>query len=380
MSATATPTVCAEPAPAPAELQSLGERLVAGEKITALAKEAGIPWQQLHSKLAELGFKPAKAKPAKAKAKPQAAPAADAAPDGGQIVDNPEPTVAHDQGEDTPSPAAPADNPESTPVQAEGADGTPAAATPAPASFTLIPRNLAALAKLCGDNDRFVLAGVHLVVTPTSYRAEASNGKVAGIVESKTLEDPAVFPSAAVEALGTSANGEPSAVIPAKAWEDALNQVPKRSYKPALCCAGVKAGAQATTFVSTDLERLNVSQPRNLEGNFPEIDKVMPKKPKAVRKFPAKQLIELLRVASNYADPGDLLGNLAPVTIEFHGKDAPVVIRCESGTQKFTGLIMPITPPETIPAADAGASSPAAPQDNLESSPPQAEAAEGTAE
>jgi hypothetical protein len=46
------------PEPASVDLHTLGARWLAGEKISALAREAGMVWNRLWSDLAKLGYRP----------------------------------------------------------------------------------------------------------------------------------------------------------------------------------------------------------------------------------------------------------------------------------------------------------------------------------
>ncbi len=46
------------PEPARVDLHALGARWLAGEKISALAREAGLVWNRLWSDLAKLGYRP----------------------------------------------------------------------------------------------------------------------------------------------------------------------------------------------------------------------------------------------------------------------------------------------------------------------------------
>ena len=54
--AVAAPVTVSEPAAL--DLHTLGARWLAGEKISALAREAGVVWNKLWSDLAKLGYRP----------------------------------------------------------------------------------------------------------------------------------------------------------------------------------------------------------------------------------------------------------------------------------------------------------------------------------
>ena len=100
--------------------------------------------------------------------------------------------------------------------------------------YLLLPPNLACLVRLAatGRHPRYALSGVHLVATAGGYRAEASTGTVLGIVEG-AQNGAGQFPVLPV--LEAAAGGAAEVLVPAAAWQEAFQMVPKKVIKPVLC-------------------------------------------------------------------------------------------------------------------------------------------------
>ncbi len=128
---------------------------------------------------------------------------------------------------------------------------------------------------------------------------------------------------------------------PRTIWTNAFKSLPRRKVaKPILGNLAAVIGKEVTTFGSTDLESAKVTQPRNVEGHFPMVDEVLPKKQPVCRfRIDAKLFAELLAVASQFSPDGG-----AGVDIDVFDKDGkvPIMVRAKNDTQEFTGVIMPL--------------------------------------
>lgn len=197
----------------------------------------------------------------------------------------------------------------------------------------LLHSNLSAIAKLVGESSRYVMSGIHVSRKgETGYRVVATNGKVLGLVEGDAGPTDE-FPT--IPAVETAPNGANSAIVPAAEFVKAMKDVPRKMVRAAMNCLACVIGTQQTTLASSTLDSNIVRQPRNVEGRFPNVDKVIPKTAPAVTlTFNPKFLAELLQVASEFAADGI-------VTIEVRGANQPLVIRASSPSQTFTGLAMP---------------------------------------
>lgn len=211
----------------------------------------------------------------------------------------------------------------------------------------LLPPNLAGLANLTAkEGHRFALSGVRLMSTERGYRAEATNGKILGVVTGEEAGDPAEYP--ALSLLKDAPNGATSAIVHAAAWKEAFKLVPKK-VGPKLACLAAVLGKDATTFAATDLERSRGSQTRNMNGQFPDVDNAIPRgTPAAAVRLDAFLLIDLLKAAVEFTEDG----HPGVVTIELRAGTTPVVVRASDGGQEFTGLLVPLSDLTPKPAKE----------------------------
>lgn len=204
----------------------------------------------------------------------------------------------------------------------------------------LLPANLGILSTLCaGSSYRYSMTGVKVKFHEGTYEAMATDGKYAAIVTG-TCEDGTQYPS--VAALHSAPNGATEAVVNAPHWKEAFRGIPKGRFaksKPILANVAVVVGENVTTLATTDLDQDRVSQPRNLEGRFPDVQGVFPKDaPRATICVNPKLLITLLKAAVEFAEEGS-----ERVSIELREATSPVVVTSEKGDQKFRGILMPLT-------------------------------------
>jgi DNA polymerase III sliding clamp (beta) subunit (PCNA family) len=97
---------------------------------------------------------------------------------------------------------------------------------------------------------------------------------------------------------------------------------------------------RSTSLASTNLEQTSFTQPENLQGRWPDTDRVIPDgQPIASVRVNAKALAELLSVAANFADEN------FTVTLHVHANGAPIrlIASDPSKGQEFVGLLMPLS-------------------------------------
>ncbi len=216
-----------------------------------------------------------------------------------------------------------------------------------PACTLLLPKNLACLAKLTakGEQIRFgATQGVQLSRTKLGYSAVATDGRVAAMVEGEPEHDAADYPG--LSALASAPNSAASSIVPAKEWANAFKTAPKegRHGKPILSNVACVMGNDITTLASTNLETVNVQTPRNLDGRFPNIKQVIPARNAVVTvAVDPKLLASVLLAAAEFTTDES-----KRVDLTIYPNNAPIAVRCQNASQKFTGVVVPLT----VPAAD----------------------------
>jgi hypothetical protein len=217
---------------------------------------------------------------------------------------------------------------------------TPAevAAEPAkPRPFLMLPPNLAVLGKIAGDNMRYALSALNIQETDEGYRVEATDTRRLAVVTGPS-EGADEFPD--VSGL-RGPLPEKQALLPVRVFEKACKSVPTRAYKEHLKRVAVRLGATSSVLAATDLDCATVLEPRNVEGRFPDAEKVFPnRKPKVQFSVDAKMLADLLQVAVAFALEGS---NRVDVLV--YGEKEPVELRTTTNEkgQKFRGLIVPLS-------------------------------------
>jgi hypothetical protein len=207
-----------------------------------------------------------------------------------------------------------------------------------------LPANLGALARLADKGAGRYSSAVQLTATAGGYKAVATNGKILGVVTGLS-DDSDKYPD--LPALASAPNGETCSLVPVKDWAAAFKAAPKPrpSYRrqrvgSVLCNVAAVIGKDVTTLASTDLERVNVAQPRNVDGLFPDANAVLPKakdKPKATVLVSAKLLIDLLTAVMAFSGE-----DRCAVRLDVFAPERPVRVTAGSESQQFTGLIMPL--------------------------------------
>lgn len=204
--------------------------------------------------------------------------------------------------------------------------------------IVLLPRSVGTLAKIAADSSepRYVFQGVRLEKDEKTWRCIATNGKFLVLVEGQRGDED-LFPNPPIFA---AADSKATAVsVPAKEWDKAFKEIPKRAVKPILENVAVATGENTTTFMSTNLENCNVSEPRNIDGRYPDYQQVLvDKKPERTFKCSIDGLVNLLNSAKAFAPDGMIEVRF------FEGKDVVGVGCTTEAGLKFTGIVMSQAP------------------------------------
>lgn len=224
---------------------------------------------------------------------------------------------------------------------------TPVVETPVqPTKFLLMPTNVAAIANLVDKRSTSRWGGTSGInVTSLNggdkYQLDATNGSYFGRVVGAS-ESSEEYPP--IPALQSAPNGATTALVQSKSFVNACKQVPKRSIRGILTKMAVKLGDDVTTMASTDCDTNSITQPRNVEGKFPNGDAVLDAFNDDARdavkiKLDVKKLIELLQVAKEFTD-----GENNEIILEVidESRAMRVTARHNENDQDFTSLIMPV--------------------------------------
>lgn len=194
----------------------------------------------------------------------------------------------------------------------------------------LLPHNVSAIVKAAAKASvRYALAAVKMDASADGqYRVEATDGKVLARVEgntepASTLTD---YP-----ALVSAPNSASSALVPAAG----LGAAGKSTKHP----IGISLGEKQTTIGTVRKAGIDVSTLENCDGRYPQTDDVFPSAQKGASvvfsiTFDPELLASLLEIASTYTDR---------VRFDFFGKDKPAELHGQSESQKFSGIIMPLS-------------------------------------
>ena len=214
------------------------------------------------------------------------------------------------------------------------------------APMNLLPTNLAPLADIADPNEgtRWAVTGVQLesFTDGTGWRATATDCKRMVRVSGPDITKADDYPD--LPGMNAAPNGAMKALIPASRWKDFFRNAAKltKKAKPALRAVAVKMGPDRVTLGATDGDDQPLTQTPTVEGRFPPINDIMPKKfgvGLAVVNIDPALFAETLGAIAKMMDPerGE------PVTMEIFGPDRPIHFSAEgaNGT-KIESILMPM--------------------------------------
>jgi hypothetical protein len=209
-----------------------------------------------------------------------------------------------------------------------------------------LPKNLIHLATLCGtDASRNSLRCVRLREYEGGYRAEASDGRLLGIVRGPDRANDRAVTDDQRELLEQAPGGSFEAVVPMDAWRKAFKQLPAGGV------LGASASRYAVHFAAPDGFQAAATE----DARYPDVDQVLPRRRPLVRLMVnPTHLAKLLTVAAQYSDPD------APwVELWYYGRELPIGLLTRNGDgQFFDGLCMPLTNSPTEPIPENGNAQP----------------------
>ena len=184
------------------------------------------------------------------------------------------------------------------------------------------------------DASRYILQAVLIEETENGLKATATDGRMLAQVEDKagtmTADD---FP--VLEAMKNAPNGAKKALIPAAALAGV--KFPRKSTLPILSMALASLGETQSTFATTDLETANVQPARNIEGNFPAYEQVIPTgKNVGQVKMSVDLMVRALKVLKDTGADA--------FTLELFGERNAVKMTAETSGEKILVIGMPIAP------------------------------------
>jgi hypothetical protein len=152
--------------------------------------------------------------------------------------------------------------------------------------MNLLPTNLAPLADVADQREgtRWAVSGVQLESLtdgngmPAGWRATATDTKRLVRVTGPDVTPLENYPD--LPGMTTAPNGAVKAIIPTSRWKDFFRNTSKLTKKapPALRAVAVKMGDEVVTMGATDGNDKPMTQTPIIEGRFPPVDDIMPKK------------------------------------------------------------------------------------------------------
>jgi hypothetical protein len=233
-----------------------------------------------------------------------------------------------------------------------------------------LPNNLAPLAQIAEKKEgaRWAVTGVRLKALPGGeWEAAATDTKILLQVRGGSALPPDEFPE--WPGLTSAANSASVGLIPTDFWAETFAAAKKltgkkRYLKPPKAVA-VKLAPTEATFGFTDTESNKTEVTKLVEGKFPPVEQIWPrKKPKLTVAIDPDLMVQLLRTMSALLPEGQ-----KRVELDFIDDKKPIIARAGSTEMQLKGLIMPLGER----GEDDNAPAPAKPVAQLDSPSPEAE-------
>lgn len=207
----------------------------------------------------------------------------------------------------------------------------------------LLPNTLAPLANAADpkEGSRWAVTGVHLRLLPGGgWEATATDTKqllqVTGAAAMTTDE----FPT--WKALEDAPNSACEALVPADHWAAtfaaAKKLAGKRRFPAAPKAVAVKLAPALATFGFTDREANKTEGTKLVEGKFPPVEVVWPKrKPTLTLALDPKRLGGLLKTMAAMLPDGE-----QRIEFDIYDGTKPVILRTSTPEMELKGLVMPL--------------------------------------
>ncbi len=191
----------------------------------------------------------------------------------------------------------------------------------------LLPKNLPRVSDLAADDGgRLGMTGVHVQVFEDSYRVESTDGKRMQIVRGPSKADAPADKLTAAQ-LGDAPDDARDGLVPAADWRTAFRSAKK----------GQGVGVALSSPDVTLATGTQVMRTRQVEGRFPNVDRVLPKRPAmfTVAVNPVLLAELLTALAAIVAEDG------GPVQLHFYpGKAAPLGLSCHNAQGQFADALL----------------------------------------
>jgi DNA polymerase III sliding clamp (beta) subunit (PCNA family) len=183
----------------------------------------------------------------------------------------------------------------------------------------LLPRNLAKVAELVAtDTGRAAMSGIRVLEFADSYRLEVTDGRRLLIVRGPHKQGELTPQDRlTIAALDDAPNGTFTALVPAADWTKAFRAAKKGDP------VGLVLGGLDVTFGTGS----HLLRTRPVEGRFPDVNIVIPKKP-ALFSIAVNPLLlaELLTVMANVGGEDE-----RKVFLHFYGPKVPMGVTLKNG-------------------------------------------------
>lgn len=200
----------------------------------------------------------------------------------------------------------------------------------------MLNRHNLELAKLAPkDTSRYTFNGIH--VSPERTIVTDGHYLVTVALQDSKSED---FP--ATEGIEPT-DSFPPFILPTDAALDVAKSIPKRAINPIYhsVAIGAKSSVNGTVVMAVpDLDNPRVFQPRKIDGQYPNVDQVIPKREDA--KFTISFDLELLsKLTGHLAKMAD--GKNHEAVFTFTGAESPVRIDLQTtDSQDVVAVLMPV--------------------------------------
>jgi hypothetical protein len=195
----------------------------------------------------------------------------------------------------------------------------------------LLPKNVARLSDLVSRSaGRVSMSGVRVQEYADSYRLEATDGRRLLVVRGPQGAEPTPQDRLTCESLADAPNTAFDVLVPADDWSKAFRAVKK----------GENVGVALSAVEITLASGTQTLKAQPLEGRFPDVNGVLPKKPALWSvSFNPVLMAELLTVMAQVAGE-----DACRVSLHFYGAKHPIGLSCSNSTGQFAdALLVPLT-------------------------------------
>jgi DNA polymerase III sliding clamp (beta) subunit (PCNA family) len=197
-------------------------------------------------------------------------------------------------------------------------------------SMLLLPKNVSRLADLVSRGaGRQNLSGIRVLEYADGYRLEATDGKRLLVVRGPQGAETTPQDRLTRESLADAPDAAFDALVPADDWSKAFKAAKK----------GENVGVALSAIEVTLAAGTQTLKARSLDGQFPDVNVVLPKKPALWSvAFNPVLMAELLMAMAAIAGE-----DACRVSLHFYGADRPLGLSCSNAAGQFAdALLVPL--------------------------------------